>query len=205
MHDELTQFIHSNVPQAKAEHRAAEVGDDTIFVEPSSILPVCRALKESPEWDFNVLQVISGCDYPDRIEVSYILASFHKNNEVIVKVKLPKDSSDSIPEIDSITSLWSAANFQERECFDMIGVRFKGHPDHRRILCPDDWEGHPLRKDYKVQEKYRHMVVDPPNKTNTDDHFFGDRMKRESDDPKKISVSWKIPEFPKEEEKTKDS
>lgn len=206
MHSEIAQFINSQVPEAKAEHQAAEVGDDSIVVEPAAILSVCRALKDSSDWDLHVLQVITGCDYPEHIEVSYILASFRKNHELILKARLPKKSADDVPAIDSVTSLWSAANFQERECYDMVGVRFKGHPDHRRILCPDDWEGHPLRKDYQVQEKYRHMTVNPANKVNTDDHFFGDRLKRESDEPKKVTVSWKVPEFADEsKEESKDA
>jgi NADH-quinone oxidoreductase subunit C len=64
-----------------------------------------------------------------------------------VKAKVDDDE----PEIDSITELWQGANWHERECFDMFGIRFKGHPDLRRILMPDDWDGHPLRKDYPVK------------------------------------------------------
>ena len=199
MHKEIVDFLNSSVAESKATFHEAQVGDHSIFIEPTSILEVCNALKNS-QWEFNVLQVITGCDYSDRIEVSYILASYTHNHEVIVKAKLPKKSPEAEVEIDSVCSVWIAANFQERECFDMVGVKFNGHPDHRRILCPDDWEGYPLRKDYVVQETYKHMTVNPAHKVNTEDHFFGDRLKRNSDEPKKVSVSWKIPEFPATEE-----
>ena len=202
MHSELIDFINREIPQAKASHHQAEVGDDYLYIERDSNFEVLKLLRDSQDWQFNVLQVITGCDFEDRIEVSYIIASFIKNHEVIIKVKLPKESPDFVPTIQTVTGLWSAANFQERECYDMVGVRFEGHPDHRRILCPDDWEGFPLRKDYVVQEKYLHMTVNPPEKINTDDHFFGDRLKRQSAEPKKVTVSWKTPEFSEDQEKT---
>jgi len=70
-------------------------------------------------------------------------------------------------------------------------VNFTGHPDLRRVLCPYDWQGHPLRRDYVVQETYQGMTVNPPNKVNTEDHFFGKKLKEELGDPKQVSWSWK--------------
>lgn len=190
MHNEIAEHLNKTVVGCNAEVRTAEVGDSSLFVEPTHILETCTALKVS-DWQFNVLQVITGCDYPDRIEVSYILASFIKNHEIILKVKLPKSSPTDIPEIESVCSLWNAANFLERECYDMVGVKFNNHPDHRRILCPDDWEGFPLRKDYVVQEKYLGMTVNPENKINNADHFFFKKIQEAAEDPKKVSHSWK--------------
>ena len=195
MHSELTQLINSNVSGASAEHVAAEVGDDVIFISAQHILGTCEFLKDAKDYEFNVLQVITGCDYEDRIEVSYILASFVNNLEVILKVKLAKENKDHTPEIESVSSVWLAANFQERECFDMLGVCFNNHPDPRRILCPDDWEGYPLRKDYVPAEKYNGMVINPEHKINREDIFFGEKLKRESAEPMKISYSWKKPEY----------
>jgi NADH-quinone oxidoreductase subunit C len=192
MHNQIIEFLNKTVPASKAVlNLPVTVGDKTITVEAESILEVCQHLKSSSDFDFNVLQVITGTDYTDRLELSYILASFTKNLEVILKVKLPRGDKNNLPKIQSVTSVWSAANFQERETFDMIGVDFTGHPDLRRILCPYDWDGHPLRRDYIVQEKYLDMVVNPPEKNNTADQIFGKRLKEELGDPKRVSNSWK--------------
>ncbi|MBP9681216.1 MAG: NADH-quinone oxidoreductase subunit C [Bacteriovorax sp.] len=192
MHNQIIEFLNKTVSASKAVlNLAVTVGDKTITVEAESILEVCQHLKSSSDFDFNVLQVITGTDYTDRLELSYILASFTKNLEVILKVKLPRGDKNNLPKIQSVTSVWSAANFQERETFDMIGVDFTGHPDLRRILCPYDWDGHPLRRDYIVQEKYLDMVVNPPEKNNTADQIFGKRLKEELGDPKRVSNSWK--------------
>lgn len=193
MHNQVTDYLNKNISGANAviNEPVAVVGDKSITVDAGKILEVCSALKTSPEFEMNVLQVITGTDYPDRIELSYILASFIKNTELIIKANLPRGDKFNLPKINSVVSLWSAANFLERETYDMIGVEFVGHPDPRRILCPYDWEGHPLRKDYVVQEKYLDMVVDPPGKNNTEDQMFGKRLKEELGDPKRVSASWK--------------
>jgi NADH-quinone oxidoreductase subunit C len=193
MHNQIAEFLNKRVDGANAVVNApvAVVGDHSITVDSSKIYEVCVALKTSLEFSFNVLQVITGTDYPDRIELSYVLASYSKNLELILKANLPRGDKDNLPKINSVVSLWSAANFQERETYDMIGVEFLCHPDFRRILTPDDWIGHPLRKDYVVQEKYLDMVVDPPAKNNTYDQMFGKRLKEELGDPKRVSASWK--------------
>lgn len=193
MHSQIAVFLSKNVPGCNAvvNEPVGTVGDKSITVASESILEVCKGLKSSAEFEMNVLQVITGTDYPDRIELSYILASFIRNLEVIIKVKLPRGDKFNLPKINSVTSVWSAANFQERETYDMIGVEFVGHPDPRRVLCPYDWDGHALRKDYVVQEKYLDMVVNPPGKNNTDDQMFGKRLKETLGDPKGVSASWK--------------
>ena len=169
-----------------------EAGDTSLSIPSQYLLPSCRKLKDSP-WEFNVLEVISGIDKPTAIEVNYMLTSFTKGHDLILKVALAKEDKE-LPELDSLTDLWSAANWQERECYDLIGVRFKGHPDLRRILCPDDWEGHPLRKDYKVQQEYHGMKVEPEDKINTEDHLFCSKLKETVDDPSRVSGSWKSEE-----------
>tara|TARA_R110000868_G_scaffold42681_10_gene144071 strand:+ start:324 stop:929 length:606 start_codon:yes stop_codon:yes gene_type:complete len=190
MLNDIVTFINAKVSGANATLNTPENGDASITVEAAKILEVCQNLK-SGEHEMNVLQVISGVDYKDYIELVYVLASFTKNTELLLKVKLDRGTDENLPTIDSVTSVWSAANWQEREAFDMIGVRFNNHPDHRRILTPDDWQGHPLRRDYVVQEKYRDMVVNPEAKINTADHMFMKRLKETYPDPKKVSGSWK--------------
>lgn len=187
MHKEICDYINQKVSGASATFIEAEVGDSSIIVDSSKVKEVCEALKSSDQYEFNALQVVTGCDYEDRIEVSYILASFTKNTELILKTKLTREN----PEVESVCSVWKAANFLERECYDMLGVNFKNHPDFRRILCPEDWEGFPLRKDYVVQEKYLGMEVNPAHKINTADIEFHSKLIEKMGDPKKVAFSWK--------------
>ncbi len=193
MHNELASSLNSKVPGANAQALIATVGDSSVVVEAGKILDVCKVLKAE---GFNVLQVITGTDYADRLEVTYSLADFITNRDLLLKVKLGRgdgkgNNKDTLPKLDSVTSLWRSAHFLERETYDMVGVNFIGNPDLRRILCPDDWQGYPLRKDYVVQEKYLDMVVNPAHKINSADHFFGKKLKEEIGDPKKVSASWK--------------
>jgi NADH-quinone oxidoreductase subunit C len=125
----------------------------TIYLERSAIREACAILRENNECAFNFLSDITCVDwYPSepRFEVVYHLLSLSKKERVRLKVRLNSAS----PAVESLTAIWPGANFFEREIFDLFGVRFTGHPYLRRILMPDDWEGHPLRKDYPV-EGYR--------------------------------------------------
>ncbi|HKW68895.1 MAG TPA: NADH-quinone oxidoreductase subunit C [Terriglobales bacterium] len=125
----------------------------TIYVERSAIREACTILKTSAEVQFNFLSDLTCVDlYPSepRFELVYHLLSMKRKERVRLKVQLPGSDAS----LESITSVWPAANFFEREIFDLFGVRFQGHPYLRRLLMPEDWEGHPLRKDYPV-EGYR--------------------------------------------------
>ncbi len=102
---------------------------------------VCKALHGL---GFEYLNCLSGVDWTTHLEVVYDLSSLHHTTKAHLRVKV--DRADPI--VRSVTDLWKAANWHERECFDMFGVRFDGHPDHRRILLSEDWVGFPLRKDY---------------------------------------------------------
>lgn len=193
MHNQTAETINRLVPGSNAVVNVATIGDSSITVQSENILEVCRALKAE---GYNVLQAITATDYPDRIELTYILADFTKNLELLLKANVGRgdgsgNNKDTLAKINSVVSVWNAANFQEREAYDMMGVNFVGHPDLRRILTPDDWTGYPLRKDYVVQEKYLDMVVNPPSKINTEDHMFGKKLKEQIGDPKKVSASWK--------------
>jgi NADH-quinone oxidoreductase subunit C len=125
----------------------------TIYVEGGLIREACIALKDDPACPFNYLSDITCVDwYPaePRFEVVYHLLSIPKKERVRLKVRLNSAS----PAIESLTTVWPGANYFEREVFDLFGIRFTGHPYLRRLLMPEDWEGHPLRKDYPV-EGYR--------------------------------------------------
>jgi NADH-quinone oxidoreductase subunit C len=125
----------------------------SITVERSFIREVCALLRDEADCPFNFVADVTCVDwYPSepRFEVIYHLLSIPNKERVRLKVKLDGSS----PVVESVTSVWPAANFFEREVFDLFGVRFTGHPYLRRIQMPEDWEGHPLRKDYPV-EGYR--------------------------------------------------
>ena len=125
----------------------------TIYVDRADIREACVVLKDDAGCAFNFLSDVTCVDwYPaePRFEVVYHLLSIPKKERVRLKVCLNSAS----PAVESLTSVWPGANYFEREVFDLFGVRFNGHPYLRRILMPEDWEGHPLRKDYPV-EGYR--------------------------------------------------
>jgi NADH-quinone oxidoreductase subunit C len=125
----------------------------TIYVERSAIREACALLRDDANCPFNLLSDVTAVDwYPSepRFEVVYHLFSIRNKERVRLKVRLNSDMTA----VDSVTSVWPAANYFEREVFDLFGVRFNGHPYLRRIMMPEDWEGHPLRKDYPV-EGYR--------------------------------------------------
>src|SRR5947209_15368704 len=125
----------------------------SIYVERGSIREACALLRDEKDCPFNFLADVTCVDWhpsEPRLEVVYHLLSIPNKERVRLKVRLNSDS----PTVDSVTSVWPAANFFEREVFDLFGVRFSGHPYLRRIQMPEDWEGHPLRKDYPV-EGYR--------------------------------------------------
>jgi NADH-quinone oxidoreductase subunit C len=122
-------------------------GELTLEIAPEKIVSVCGFLKY--DRGFVRLSTLTGVDwYPaePRFEVVYHLHSIERNERLRLKCRLHGGNA----EIDSVTEVWSGANWFERETFDLFGIRFRNHPDLRRIMLPDDWEGHPLRKDYSV-------------------------------------------------------
>jgi len=125
----------------------------TIVVERSAIREACALLRDDANCPFNYIADVTCVDwYPaePRFEVIYHLLSIPNKERVRLKVRLNGDS----PALESVTSVWPGANYFEREVFDLFGIRFSGHPYLRRIQMPENWEGHPLRKDYPV-EGYR--------------------------------------------------
>jgi len=119
----------------------------TLEIAPEKIVETCRYLKNVQKYER--LSSVTGVDrYPEepRFEVVYHLHSVSRNQRLRLKCRL--DGRDAA--IDSVTDVWRSANWYERETFDLFGVHFRNHPDLRRIMLPEDWEGHPLRKDYPV-------------------------------------------------------
>lgn len=133
-----------------------QLGELTLFVDPARIVEVCRYLKN--ERGFNRLSGLTAVDwYPvePRFEVVYLLHSLHNNQRLRLKCKV------SGPEaiIDSVHSVWRSADWYERETFDLFGITFRNHPNLTRIMMPENWNGHPLRKDFPVHG-YRYSYKD---------------------------------------------
>jgi NADH-quinone oxidoreductase subunit C len=132
---------------------------NAIKIAAEDLLVAMHALYENPGTYFDMLSCVTGLDNGidvSTMEVVYNLYSIPFNHHLMIKVVLPRVD----PQIESVSAIWRTANWQEREIFDMYGIYFKNHPDLRRILMPADWEGHPLRKDYKHQEYYRGIKVE---------------------------------------------
>ncbi|HKA34844.1 MAG TPA: NADH-quinone oxidoreductase subunit C [Candidatus Binatia bacterium] len=128
-------------------------GEDAIVMRPDGLVDSFRRLKEDPAPAFDFLSDITAVDYlgkkEPRFEVVYHLLSLGSGRRVRIKVPV----AESAPEVDSLVSLWRAADWLEREVWDMFGIRFRGHPDLRRILLYEEFRGYPLRKDYPVNQR----------------------------------------------------
>jgi NADH-quinone oxidoreductase subunit C len=142
---ELARLTLKTAVQDVVEFR----GELTIVIEPSQIVDACLFFRDTEGLEYNFLSDLTAVDYfPEepRFGVCYHLYSMIYSRRLRLKVYLPGDD----PRVPSVTSVWPAANYQEREMLDLMGITFEGHPDPRRILMPTDWEGHPLRKDYPL-------------------------------------------------------
>jgi len=147
-----------------------EALDPWLEIAPERVAEVCAWLKASSDPRFDALECITAVDWcePDpkkaakvswqpHIEMVYHLWSTSARATLVLKTKLPRwlnDVPGQLPEIPSVAGVWRTADWHEREVYDLSGVFFTGHPDLRRILCPEDWEGYPLRKDYQMPLEY---------------------------------------------------
>jgi NADH-quinone oxidoreductase subunit C len=138
-----------------------EVPSPYAVVAPDAIAAVAAFCKAEPELAFDNLMCLSAVDYPKetppRMEVVYHLLSYRHHHTFALKVQLPRES----PAVPTVEGTWGVANWHEREAWDLFGIAFTGHSDLRRILLPDDWEGHPLRKDWQDPDYYNGMHVKP--------------------------------------------
>lgn len=152
----LKAELQKRLPDVKFDDRTFRIIG--IEVDREHLLDVARRLYDMPETRMDYLACLSGVDYPDGIEVVYHLASTTTPAEVALRVKVPKEEAEC--HVPSVTGLWPGANWHEREAFDLLGVRFDGHPDLRRILLPEGFDGgYPLRKDFKDEREARERKV----------------------------------------------
>jgi NADH-quinone oxidoreductase subunit C len=154
------QFLSVVKPICQTEPVIDETASPkAIKISKDDLVNVMETLYRNETTYFDVLSCVTGIDNGEQaatMEVVYNLYSIPFNHHLTIKVLLTRERS----EIESVSHIWKTANWQEREIFDMYGIHFKNHPDLRRILMPADWEGHPLRKDYKHQEYYRGIKVE---------------------------------------------
>jgi NADH-quinone oxidoreductase subunit C len=137
----------------------ASIDMPTVYASADRLVDVCAALRDTPALRFNVLLEVTAADYfprEPRYEVVYHLLSIPNRLRLRLKVRVP--SAGSLPTVQGV---WPAAGWPEREVWDMFGIIFDGHPDLRRLLMPEDWEGHPARKDYPVQIRKTAQTYQP--------------------------------------------
>jgi NADH-quinone oxidoreductase subunit C len=152
---EPVQIIERLTGSIRQESNASPA---TFVIDALHLEAVCKELHQNPATYFDQLSCVTGIDngpQANTMEVVYTLYSIPFNQSLMLKVILPREK----PEVESVVSIWKSANWLEREVYDMFGIQFKNHPDLRRILMPADWEGYPLRKDYKHEETYRGITV----------------------------------------------
>ncbi len=135
-----------------------------LIIKADLIEEVCLILRDHQETWFDFLSCLSGIDYgveQKKFGVIYHLSSILKNHQIVLKVFLDNDRNlNELPVFKSVSSVWKAAEWHEREAFDLLGIYFENHPDLRRILLPDDWEGYPLRKDYQAASHYHQIKIE---------------------------------------------
>lgn len=160
--DELTDDLLAALEARGAARTAVQQvvvdrGEITYYLQPETVLDVCRALRDDPALRFELCSSVSGVDYgvdvPQRLHVAYHLTSMTYRRRIRLEVALdvPGDGGlDEAPHVPSVVAVYPTADWQEREAWDMFGIVFDGHPALTRILMPDDWAGHPQRKDYPL-------------------------------------------------------
>jgi len=157
---EIAEILKSTFPQAVVE-AVADSSHPSATITPESWHDVALFLRDDPRLGMNMLRCVSGVDlHPEPfIELVYDLIAMQPGDEgglwrdggqIAIRLRLPRDGGH----VRSVADVWPTAEWHEREAFDLLGVKFDQHPDLRRILCPDDWVGHPLRKDYEFPKEY---------------------------------------------------
>lgn len=122
--------------------------DPFILVEKDALPEICQFLRDDERLACNILHCVSGVEWPEYFESVYHIFSLTNKHWVVLKVRTDKED----PRVPSVTSIWPAANWHERESYDLLGIVYEGHPNLTRILLSPEWEGHPLRKDYQMPD-----------------------------------------------------
>jgi NADH-quinone oxidoreductase subunit C len=154
-HD-IAAKVRTAAADAVVDAKLEGLPDPYLKIAPAHWHAVALLLRDEADLAFDYLMCLSGVDYTKGVlGVVVQLYSMTHRHRITLKVEVPAET----PDVASIADVWPSANWHEREAYDMIGIRFTGHPDLRRILLPEDWDGHPLRKDYKIPEFYQGMKV----------------------------------------------
>lgn len=150
---EIFEYLVNEFGEEGISFETGDVGEPWIELTADHVKEVMKFLRDDEALRFNVLMCLSGVHYPDEeaLGVTYHLNSTANDVKLALKVKVSEEN----PMVPSVESIWKTADWHEREAFDMVGVKFEGHPNLKRILTAEDWEGHPLRKDYEQQEFYQ--------------------------------------------------
>jgi NADH-quinone oxidoreductase subunit C len=147
---QIAEKIKERFPEEVLDVREFR-GQVSVTLKKGRILEICRFLHDEPDLYLDYLADLCGVDYlgkkENRFEVVYHLYSIKHHHAIRLKAEVPESDA----RIDSVMPVWVGVNWHERECFDMYGIVFTGHPDLRRVLLPEDWEGYPLRKDYPLK------------------------------------------------------
>jgi NADH-quinone oxidoreductase subunit C len=149
----LVELLKKQFPSAILQTHA-QCGDETVVVDAAAWKDVARFLRDNPQADMSMLTDLTAVDFPDRdprFEVVAHLYSLSRGHRLRLKARVGDKDGEDV-EIETLTDLWASANWMERECWDLLGVKFRGHPDLRRILMYPEFEGHPLRRDYAADK-----------------------------------------------------
>ncbi len=151
----IYQLLTEKFPLKIYELKEKATQPACIRVSPEAVAEISSYLQKDPELAFDSLMCLSAVDYPGNFTVVYHLFSTKHLHKIAIRVKLPRED----PRVPTVEGIWPAANWHEREAYDLMGITFDHHSDLRRILLPEDWEGHTLRKDYQAPKTYRGVKV----------------------------------------------
>ncbi len=154
--EEIFEILTQQFGEDHIIHGSGEVGEQFITISATKLADAAKFLRDDDRTGLDVLMCLSGVHYQkdEEFGVTYHTYSTENKHKLTFKVRVP----EAEPFVPSLESVWKTADWHEREAYDMFGIIFDNHPNHTRILCPEDWEGYPLRKDY-VQQEFYHGIT----------------------------------------------